>query len=171
MGNCGGGAAYGIQRLVDANARFFRAGLVCYYVESNALIDNQVYAQMGMTYVPTSASGMSMAGTSQSLVDPPAAVRAMGLKALSDAANVGSDLRMGAKIFTFSNTWVQKIMAGKFADGTLRNYANGRTVFNGPRSIGFLYDSLLYNFDSFIDEDAYGAKLTWTILCNANEIK
>lgn len=171
MGNCGGGAAYGIQRLIDADARFFRSGLSCYYVESNANVDNQVYAQMGFTYVPLSASGQAMAGTSQSLVDPPVAVRAMSLKALSDAANVGADLRMGAKIFTFSTTWVQAIMRGNFKSGVPRAYTNERQVFNAPLVIGFLYDGLLYNFDSFIDEDAYGAKLSWTIICNANEIK
>lgn len=171
MGTCTGGAAYGIQRLLDADARFFRAGLTCYYVETNANIDDELYAQMGMTYVPTSASGMSMAGTSKSLVDPPVAVTAMTLKQLSDAANVGSDLRMGAKIFTFSNTWVQNIMQGKFTNGTFRNYTNGRQVFNAPQVLGFLYDGLLYNFDSFLHQDAYGAPLIWSIICNANEIK
>lgn len=171
MGTTTTGATYGMQRLLDADARFFRSGLACYYVEQNSDVANLDSAQMGFIVVPTAASGMSLAGTTQTLVDPPVAVTSLSLKALSDAANVGADLRMGAKMFTFSNTWVEAIMAGNFPNGQPRGYTNGRQVFNAPQVLGFLYDGLLFNFNSFIHQDAYAGELNWIVACNANEIK
>lgn len=166
--------SFALTSLLDANSNYFQPGLPVYYRTQNfdEASVGEAISEMGFQTSPSaydasggySVSGEWQTGTADVMVCPQPGVDSLTLKMISDAVKAGTALRVGAKRFSISHSWVASIQ-------TQMLYANPRSVFNDPHVVGFYHDGLLYSIVSFTHNDMWGAIINWDVLCNANDIK
>lgn len=154
-----------ITSLLDANSNFFSPGLPVFYRIRNfdeASVGEAV-SEMGFQVTPP-LTGTLVPGTTDSQICPQPAVELMSLRAIADATKAGSTLRLGARRFNISHSWVQRIQVAA-------GYSNPRSVFNDKAVVGIYHDGLLFEIVSITHNDVYGGIISWDLLCNANDIK
>ena len=157
--------AFWLTTLLDSNANFFVPSLPVYlrYKNFNLADVGPSVNEMGFTLSPV-ISGQFVPGTSDIQILPPPGIRELTLKQLSDAKALGANLRIGARVLSFTHTWVSAIQ-------TLKGYADPKQVFIDPSVVGIVTDNLLYEIVSYVHNDMYGSIINWDVICNCNEIK
>jgi hypothetical protein len=152
----------GIRRLVDANARFFAAGVPVYYRTRNFDVSNTDAGEMGFQYVPAITGANT--GTDDVQICPQPHIIPMNMRMIEAAQAAGAAIRFGAKQIFISHTWVQSVQLAK-------NFISPLEVFNDKSVVGFVIDGILYEIASFVHNDLYGQILDWTVIINGNDIK
>jgi hypothetical protein len=156
-------AGLGLVSLLDSSANFFDPGLPVYYRTKNfsETLAGPAISEMGFSVV--APSGGQVPGTTDTQICPQPGVKMLTTKQLADAKIAGTNLRAGARVFSISNSWVQRIQLAK-------GYINPRSVFNDPSVVGLYHDGLLFEFASFVHNDMYSTIINWDVICNANEL-
>jgi hypothetical protein len=150
---------YGIQRLMDAQMRYMRAGPPVYLRLRNfASIEDQTWAQLGFAVSP---SGTEEVGTTDILIRPQPAVMMVSVH------NIGMStgkLRFGARTFLISAT---------FVDRQVRSQAltNQDLVWRAPEVVGLVIGDQLFSIEDISHEELGGKTISWLLTCNASEIK
>lgn len=161
-------ASFALTSLINSNSAYFDSGLPVYYRTQNfdeALVGEGI-SEMGFQVMPSiySASGFFVTGTTDKEICPQPAVKLLTMKMIADAQQAGSALRVGARTFNISHSWVQSIQVAK-------GYDNPRQVFIDRSVVGFYHDGLLFQIVSYVHNDLYGGIIDWDVICNANDIK
>lgn len=149
---------YGMQRLIDANQRFVRAGHPVYYRYRN-FADPQTSQAQAMGFA-VSVSG-ALAGTTDTLIDPPPQYMMISLH------NIGMSegkLRFGARKFIVSQTFVASQM-------TVLGLTDQDLVWRGSQFVGLVTDSKLFSVEDIAHQELAGQTIVWELTCNSLEVR
>ena len=148
----------GIQRLVDAQQKYMRAGAPVYLRVRNTLPDQSNDAE-GLGF-PVAASGAMVGGTTDILISPPPAVNVLSIGAIGMS---GGQLRLGARNFLISGTFVREI-AQRFSFPDLME------VWRSGLVVGLVTENVLYAIVGVPSSDDVAAlSVTWMVTGNGPE--
>jgi len=150
----------GIRSLADTYLSFWQPGLPCW------LRIKQVVPELVKPVHDVSALGFqpAVSGGQSGVVDipivPPPEVREVTRHNIGLS---GGRLRIGARVFLISHTFVINRMAQV-------GFTDPEQVFSDGSVVGFFYDGRIFNMESVTHEDQAGQPIFWTIVGNAIEI-
>lgn len=159
----------GIQMLYDAQQRFTRAGLQVFLRVANFQDVGDSY-EVGIPWAPTGTAAADI-GYTDYLIDPPPQVEEPKQRNVSPA--VFERLNFGSRIFTISNTFVQKQLALEplVEAGVTDPYAVFRDRDGNGKCIGIFYDSRMFAIESVTHDEVAGGTIEWKIVGNALEVQ
>ena len=149
----------GIQRLVDAQQSYQRAGGAVYLRIKNSVV-SQTDDVEGLGFQETAASGTIAGGTTDILITPPPSVSTLSIGSIGMS---GGHLRIGARSFLISGTFVRAVIAELGFTSEMELWRSGLIV-------GLVTDGMLFAIVGVPSgDDVAGTTVTWSVLGNAPE--
>jgi hypothetical protein len=144
---------YGIQRVIDAQQRFLRAGHPVYLRLKNfADTQQQEWSQLGFQITPSGGQ----VGTTDVLIAPPPQVEMVSMH------NIGMSngkLMMGARYFVISASFVD-------AQQAAMSVATQDLVWDSPLVLGLVTDGRLFSIEDRQHKEVAGKTVIWILTCN-----
>jgi len=155
---------FGLQRLLDSQYNFFRAGH-CVWLRYRNFPDvqSQEYAQLGFAISPTGQYGQT--GTTDIPIYPPPSVK---LISSANIAKNSGQLRFGKRKVCVSATFVDT-MAKRM--GIEVNSPQQDLIWRSPQVVGLIIDGSLFKIESWTHSELGGKSVFWELDVAGNEIR
>lgn len=152
--------AQGLRDLIDGQSRFVRSGLEVYLRLQNFPKSSGDFQELGLVFQTNTDSGYT-----DILIDPPPQVTDVSMHNIGMS---GGRLRIGARNFQVSHTFVQKMrqLNSSIPDDIAVWYNwDGNTPVTG-----ILYENRMHDIVYYIHKEFAGETISWRLTCNRVDV-